>query len=190
MRFVVASVVLILLFCSCKSVGPNEKYTIEDILGDNISENITLSDNSSILSDSSVVSDNITIDSSENITGTWINPGKVFVESLFPGGRVEYFVRVHNGKDKDSYYSVICRLAGHFETGYNKDLPLSWMTITNPKPYVLAGETVEVPIYLAMPSSYKIKYKEKMETVVGVMDLGREGNVKIELCSKWLVTTK
>ena len=187
MRFVVVASVCIFLFFSCKSVGPNEKYTVEDILRDNIS----LSDNLSIPSDnSSVICDNRTIDPSENITGNWINPGKVFVEGLFPGGRAEYFIKIHNGKSKDSYYSVICRSAGHFEEVYNKDIPLFWMIITNPKPYVLAGETVEIPIYLEMPLSYKMKYREKMEMVVGVMDLGREGNVKIELCSKWLVTTK
>jgi hypothetical protein len=29
-----------------------------------------------------------------------------------------------------------------------------------------------------------------MEFVIGVMDLGQTGNVKVELRSKWLITTR
>jgi hypothetical protein len=180
MKVIAFCIFFVFLFCSCStSVGPNEKYTVEYILSDNVSIIIPEENSSDDLSSLG-----------EGLVGNWITPGKVFVDGLFPGGRAEYFIRIHNGKDKDSFYAITSRSAGHFEEGYNKSVPLSWITIVNNNPHVKAGETVEIPVYLEMPLSYELSYKEKMEIIIGVVDLGQEGNVKVELCSKWLITTR
>jgi hypothetical protein len=186
---------LVLSSFSCvKYVGPNEKYSVQDILNDNIPDN--LSGQSVFSNDTIVHYGGITITPlfGDNVTGpadkNWISPGKVFVSGIYPGGKATYFVKIHNGKDKDSIFSVIARNVDRFDSGYNKNLPLSWISIDNVSPLVKAGEVIVIPIYVEIPSNYKGNYQEKMEFLISVIDTGRGGNVIIELCSKWLITTK
>lgn len=191
-RVIIAIGLIAICGLSCtKYVGPNEKYTIEDITG-----------SSSISTNELVVSSNTTV-SHGGITATpifdevpgapkdrnWISPGKVFVNGIYPGGRAAYFVKVHNGKDKGSIFSIVCRYPDQLEKGY-KNLPLHWVYIANGSPFINAGETVTIPIYVEIPLGYKGSYQEKLECLIGVVDKGRGGNIIIELCSKWLVTTK
>ena len=179
---------LVLLGLSCnKYIGPNEKYTIEDIEGasSNSTELISLSD--------TVVSEGKATPMFEDVPGSpkdlnWISPGKVFVNGIYPGGRAAYFVKIHNGKDKGSTFSIICRYPDQLEKGYG-NLPLHWMSIASGSPWIESGETVAIPIYVEIPASYKGSYQEKLECIVSVIDLGRGGNMIIELCSKWLITS-
>ena len=176
---------------SCaKYVGPNEKYTVQDIL--------STSDNYSGTSSQLIVPSDTVVFYRGGITVTplfgpedknWISPGKVFVRGIYPGGKAEYLVTIHNGKEKDSIFSVVARSVDKFDVGY-KNFPLSWVYISNISPLIRAGETITVPIYIEIPLDYRTSYQEKMEFLVGVIDEGRGGNVIIELCSKWLVTTK
>lgn len=182
-------------FSCTKYIGPNEKYTVQDILNDDFSE----SDNTSLLinsNDSVIRYGGITVTPifGDNVTGpedkNWISPGKVFVSGIYPGGKASYHVKIHNGKDKDSIFSVIARNVDRFDQGYNKNVPLHWISIANATPLVKAGETLIVPICVEIPSSYKLSYQEKMEFLISVIDTGRSGNVIIELCSRWLVTAR
>lgn len=181
---------LAFLGVSCTQyVGPNEKYTVQDIL-DNTSP--------SIASNDLVTPSDTVVFYGGGITVTplfgpknsnWISPGKVFVSGIYPGGRATYFVNIHNGKDKDSVFSIVARDVDKFDLGY-KNLPLSWIFIENEFPLIKAGDTIAVPIYVEIPLNYQESYREKMEFLVSVVDTGHSGNVIIELCSKWLITTR
>lgn len=179
------------LVLSCnKYVGPNEKYTIQDIL-DNSPSIVDV--NKLVVPSDTKVYDNggITVTPIFGSVGSnWISPGKVFVSGIYPGGKAEYFVVVYNGKEKDSVFNIVARNADKLDSGYTKNLPLSWIYISDSSPLVKAGKSVTVPIYVEIPINSKLLYQEKMECLISVIDTGRPGNVIVELCSKWLVTTR
>jgi hypothetical protein len=187
--WIIAFCVALILSCT-KYTGPNEKYTIQDILDDSPTVDI----------DRTVApSDTIVYDHVGGITVTpifgpsgsnWISPGKVFVSGIYPGGKAEYFVVIHNGKNKDSVFNIVARNADKLDVGYTKNVPSSWIYISNFSPLIKSGETIVVPIYVEIPVEYKLSYREKMEFLISVIDAGRPGNVIVELCSKWLITTR
>ena len=182
-----ALLLMMIMTLSCSSsVGPNEKYTVEDIKGDSLvadeiasgeAVDLTLAGNP----DAGVVGP-------KEIN--WISPGKVMIAGLFPGGRAEYKVRLHNGKDVGSNYKIRYKPIGLLDKGYTSIVPFSWVTIENSLPYLDAYQTKDVLVYVVMPADYQGPPKEKMQFAIGISDEGRTGNVIVELGCKWLITTR
>ena len=120
---------------------------------------------------------------------TWISPGKVFIEGLFPGARAEWTLSVHNGNDEDAPFLVTYKEPSHVEEGY--DLPLAecpdWLVITETTPVLAPKETRDILIALDIPEDATISM-DNWELWVSVKDASQEGTVQTQLASRVLVS--
>jgi len=122
------------------------------------------------------------------INRTWVSPGKVNIGNFYPGARAEYPMTIHNGNDTNASFAVVYRYPDHVATGYVKP-PIEaqdWVIIADSTPILMPKETRDVLIVLAMPEDANINDK-KWEFWISIMDTTQTGNVKTELCVRWLV---
>jgi hypothetical protein len=120
---------------------------------------------------------------------TWISPGKVFIEGLFPGARAEWTLVVHNGNDEDAPFLVAYKEPSHVEAGY--ELPVAecpdWLVITETTPVLAPKETRDILMALDIPEDAAIP-ADKWELWVSVKDASQEGTVQTQLASRVLVS--
>lgn len=122
---------------------------------------------------------------------TWVSPGKVNIGNYYPGGRAEYPISIHNGKDTVCSFSVMYRYPDNVATGYDKP-PFEaqdWIIIADTTPILAPKETRDVLITLAIPKEAKIESKQ-WEFWISVVDTTQKGTVKTELCVRWLVSMR
>ena len=121
------------------------------------------------------------------INKTWVSPGKMNISNFYPGARAEYPMTIHNGNDTDTIFAVVYRYPDHVATGYVKP-PIEaqdWVIIADSTPILMPFETRDVLVALAMPEDANINDK-KWEFWVSIMNT-MQGQVKTELCVRWLV---
>jgi len=122
-------------------------------------------------------------------TGTWISPGKVFVNNYTPGKSAQYEIQIHNGNNASATFSVDYRVPDYVAEGFSR--PTSdtrdWVWISAKRPVIAPGETYTVTIRLGMPST-AAPPGDQWEFWIGVIDQSQTGNVQTELCTRWLVT--
>ena len=119
---------------------------------------------------------------------TWVSPGKVQIGNYYPGGRAEYSVTIHNGKDTSTEFSVSYRYPDNVATGYDKP-PLEaqdWIIIADMTPILMPKETRDVLVALTMPKEAKVESK-KWEFWISVIDMAQTGTIRTELCVRTLI---
>jgi len=121
------------------------------------------------------------------IDRTWVSPGKVNVSNFHPGAMAEYPMTIHNGNDTNTSFAVVYRYPDHVATGYVKPTieAQDWVIIADSTPILMPFETRDIMVTLAMPEDASI-YDKKWEFWVSVMD-NSQGQIKTELCIRWLV---
>ena len=122
---------------------------------------------------------------------TWISPGKVNVANFYPGGRAEYPITIHNGKDTTASFLVSYRYPDHVGEGYVKPTPEAqdWVIIADSTPVLMPKETRDILVVLAIPNGAKV-FAPKWEFWISVIDTTQVGTVRAELCSRWLVSMR
>jgi hypothetical protein len=122
---------------------------------------------------------------------TWVSPGKVMIGNYHAGGRAEYPVTIHNGKDVAVEFLVYYKKPGHTAEGFVSapEMVQDWIIIADPTPVLAARETRDVMVALVMPSSASDPAKD-WEFWIGVKDNSQEGMVQTELCIRWLVSMR
>ncbi len=122
---------------------------------------------------------------------TWISPGKVNIDNYYAGGRAEYPISIHNGKDTTAAFSVSYRFPDRVADGYSIPTPdvQNWIIIADSTPVLAPKETKQVAIVLEMPEK-AINPAPKWEFWISVVDTTQAGFVKTELCSRWLVSMR
>jgi hypothetical protein len=190
---------LILLFClvavlstaSCKTPEVKiDPVTLLPVTGDQSdSGSITVTP---ILPTDSNSDNNDVNDVEKKMSGvTWINPGKVNVDGLYPGASGEQKIRIHNPKNTEAVFNIYRKDATRTTEGYTK-LPTeyyTWIKISPSTLIVPARSTGEVLVAVTVGISDRPKLK-KYETWIGVMDESQEGLVKTEICSRWMMTIR
>lgn len=119
---------------------------------------------------------------------TWVSPGKVCIGNYYPGGRAEYPIIVHNGKDTAASFTVSYRYPDHVATGYDKP-PIEaqdWIVIADPTPVLAPKETKDILVVLAMPKDTVIGSK-KWEFWISTVDSTTKGMIVTELAIRWLI---
>jgi hypothetical protein len=121
----------------------------------------------------------------------WLTPGKVNIDNLYPGGKGEYIIRVHNPKNETMTFTIYNREATTCTEGYYKLPPEfnKWIIITPSTLIVPAKSVGEVTVKVEVGLRDKATNK-KYETWIGVIDAGQTGMIRNELCSRWMITTK
>jgi len=120
----------------------------------------------------------------------WISPGKVNVTYFRPGARVEYPVTVHNGNDTACSFAVNYRYPDHVDGDFTKpDIKVQdWVIVADMTPLLAPRETRDILITLEMPEDAGM-FAPQWEFWVSVMDMS-QGQVKTELCVRWLITMR
>lgn len=92
---------------------------------------------------------------------------------------------------RETEYSVSVRLPDNVWEGYQNapENYRNWIKISNSRPVLIPGETVNVMIALEAPKSVTID-PDKWEFWVTLVEAGPASMISIELCSRWLVDMK
>lgn len=118
-----------------------------------------------------------------------IDPGKVFVDNLFPGAQAEISLTVFNqGADKITYRAVP-RLPDYTADDYEPLSHLDWVTV-EPETFTIKGggkETVLITILMPEDMDYSGK---KAEVWISVKETGSEEMIQVELASRILISTR
>ena len=121
--------------------------------------------------------------------GFGIDPGKVFIDNLYPGAQADVPVTIYNQNTYDATFQVRVRQPDYTEEGY-EPLPYpGWVTITPDSLTIEAGGEEEVLVIIAMPPDADYSGK-KCEVWVTFAEQGSSGMVRIEIASRFLITTR
>jgi len=118
-----------------------------------------------------------------------IDPGKVFVDNLFPGAEADYKITIYNQNDYETTFALKVREPDYTETGYEPLPYLDWVTVTPDWVTIGAMKQSEVLVVVNMPEDAVYSGK-KAETWISFMEQGTEGMIKIEIASRLLISTR
>lgn len=189
----VGVIVVSLISMSCyREVGPNEKYTVEDITSSDNGE-IVVDNSDNVIEPASPISSNETSsDIEKRMSGvTWINPGKVNIDGLYPGASGEYKIKIHNAKTTPATFSVYSREAATVTEGYIK-LPAEfnkWISITPSSITIPAQSIGEVTVAVKVGLRDRVSNK-KYEFWIGIMEDSQKGVVRSEICNRCMITIR
>ncbi len=118
-----------------------------------------------------------------------IDPGKVFVDNLFPGAEADYKITIHNQNDYETTFAVKVREPDYTETDYEPLPYLDWVTVTPDRVTIGAMKQSEVLVVVSMPEDAVYSGK-KAETWISFKEQETEGMIKIEIASRLLISTR
>ena len=120
-----------------------------------------------------------------------IDPGKVYVDNLYPGARGEFPITVYNQNDYETTFVVKARGPDYTaeDEGYDALPYLEWVTVTPSRVTIGASDKDDVLVIVAMPEDADYSGK-KSEVWVSFMEEDTEGMVKIEICSRIFISTR
>ncbi len=84
----------------------------------------------------------------------WISPAKVEIGNFHLGAAAEWVLKVHNGKDSSSTYTVDYKTPNTSDGKYYvapKDIVQDWVLIADSSPVIQGRETRDIPISIKMP---------------------------------------
>jgi len=120
-----------------------------------------------------------------------IDPGKVYIDNLYPGAQGEFPITIYNQNDYETTFVVRAREPDYTaeDEGYDALPYLEWVTVTPGRVIIGASDTGDVLITVAMPEDADYSGK-KSEVWISFMEEGTEGMIKIELCSRIFIATR
>jgi hypothetical protein len=126
---------------------------------------------------------------SELPDSTWLSPGKIQINNLHPGSRIEQKIKIHNGNKSAAKFSVYYRIPDYVENDYTiaPDDAGNWISIEDSSPVLEPRDTKEIRIGLDLPDD--VQLPERWEFWIGAKE--DKGNMlATELCSRWLIRMK
>lgn len=120
-----------------------------------------------------------------------IDPGKVYIDNLFPGARAEFSITVYNQNDYETTFVVKAREPDYTaeDKGYGVFPHLEWITVTPGRVIISASDTGDVLITVVMPEDADYSGR-KSELWISFTEEGTEGMIKIELASRIFISTR
>ena len=120
-----------------------------------------------------------------------IDPGKVYIDNLYPGAQGEFPITVYNQNDYETTFVVKARVPDYTaeDEGYDALPYPEWVTVTPERVIIGASDTGDVLVIVAMPEDADYSGK-KSEVWISFMEEGTEGMIKIELCSRLFISTR
>ena len=85
------------------------------------------------------------------LAGFGIDPGKVFVDNLFPGAEADYKITVYNQNDYETTFAVKVREPDYTEIDYEPFPHLDWISIEPEQVTIDAHENSEIMVVIIMP---------------------------------------
>jgi len=118
-----------------------------------------------------------------------IDPGKVYIENLFPGAEADIPITIYNQNDYEATFVVKAREPDYTETGYEAFPYLDWITVTPDQVTIGAKGQSDVLVVIIMPEDADYSGK-KSEVWISFMEQETAGMIKIELCSRLFISTR
>ena len=120
-----------------------------------------------------------------------IDPGKVYIDNLYPGAWAEFPITVYNQGDSEATFVVRAREPDYTaeDEGYDALPYLEWVIVNPGRVIIGASDKDDVLITVTMPEDADYSGK-KSEVWISFMEEGTPGMVKIELCSRIFVSTR
>ena len=120
-----------------------------------------------------------------------IDPGKVYIDNLYPGAEAEFPITVYNQNDYETVFKVIPREPDYTaeDKGYDALPYPEWVTVSPERVTIGASDTDDIIVTVVMPEDADYSGK-KSEVWISFMEEGTEGMVKIELCSRIFISTR
>jgi hypothetical protein len=120
-----------------------------------------------------------------------IDPGKVYIDNLYPGARAEFPITVYNQNDYEATFVVKARAPDYTaeDQGYDALPYLEWVTVNPERVTIGASDKDDVLVVVAMPKDADYSGKES-EVWISFMEEDTAGMIKIELCSRLFISTR
>lgn len=120
-----------------------------------------------------------------------IDPGKVYIDNLFPGAEGEFPITIYNQNDYETTFVVRAREPDYTaeDEGYGVFPYLEWITVTPGRVIIGASDTGDVLITVAMPEDADYSGR-KSEVWISFMEEETEGMIKIEIASRIFISTR
>ena len=118
-----------------------------------------------------------------------IEPGKVYIDNLYPGAEADIPIALYNQNDYEVTFKIKVREPDYTETDYEAFPYLDWITITPDKVTIGSKGQAEVLVSIIMPEDADYGGK-KCEVWISFMEQETPGMIKIELCSRLLISTR
>ncbi len=118
-----------------------------------------------------------------------IEPGKVYIDNLYPGAKAEVPITVWNQGDYEATYVVSVREPDYTAEGYEKFAYPTWITITPDQVTITPGGKAETLVVITMPDDADYSGK-KAEIWIGFKEKDTAGMVKIEIAARLLISTR
>jgi hypothetical protein len=121
-----------------------------------------------------------------------IDPGKVFIDNLYPGAEADVPITIYNQNDYTATFLVSARQPDYTETGYEPFPYLDWISIEPEQVTIDAHENSEIMVVVIMPedaqysgkkAEFWISFKEQKEPGSGEM-------IQVEIASRLLISTR
>jgi len=122
---------------------------------------------------------------------TYIYPGKVNVDGLYPGAEADFLMKVHNGKSEAAPFVLSAYQPGSAAQGY-QPMPaeyLSWVSISDANPTVPPKESKDVTITIKLPANIQVS-KKSYELWIVVKDVSQTEFVQTQLALRCLITIR
>ncbi len=124
------------------------------------------------------------------MAGFGIDPGKVYIDNLYPGAQAEFTIIVYNQGDSNATYNIIPRLPDHTDPGYEPFPHLDWVTVTPENVTVAAGGKAAVAVVVKMPEDARDYLGRKAEAWISFTVAGGDDMVQIEIASRVFISTR
>ncbi len=117
---------------------------------------------------------------------TWLSPGKIQVNNLRPGNSIKQKIKLHNGNEQATKFSIYYRMPDYVENNFipAPDDARDWIIIAEDSPVLAPQETKEIQVVLDLPD--KAQTPERWEFWIGVKE-SKEARLATELCVRWLI---
>jgi hypothetical protein len=120
---------------------------------------------------------------------TWLSPGKIQINNLYPGKSITQLLKIHNGSKQTAQFMIYYRAPDYVETDYvaAPAKAVDWISITDKSPVLAPQEIREIPVTVCLPG--KTQAPERWEFWIGAKE-NSKNTLSTELCSRWLITMK
>ncbi len=119
-----------------------------------------------------------------------IDPGKVYIDNLYPGGSGEFNITLYNSGEEDTTYNARPRLPDYTDPDYEPFPYLDWITVVPESLTVPAGGNADVTVEVKMPEDAEDYFGRKGEVWISFTVAGDEAMVQIEIASRVFISTR
>ena len=118
-----------------------------------------------------------------------IQPGKISINNMYPGGVADFFITVYNDANHQSTYTIKVRVPDYTEAGYEPLPYLEWVKVGPGDLTVAAGEQSDVEVTISVPqdADYSSKKGEVWVSFIEQAPATQSGAFPIEVVARLLI---